>query len=136
MGDVSLQISQLLLVVHRILLQCGQRGLVLLLQLALLLNLSRNHHIKLFLNFAMLQLHLLLKLLIKLLKLLELCELLRVLLKGRLKLGLLGSLAVNLARGLGLGSLTRRDVGQATSCNNECLTFVTLYLPFNPLTCE
>ena len=42
MGDVSLQISELLLVVHRILLQRGQRSLVLLLQLALLLNLSRD----------------------------------------------------------------------------------------------
>ena len=46
MGDVSLQISQLLLVVHRILLKCGQRSLVLLLQLTLLLNLNRDHHIK------------------------------------------------------------------------------------------
>ena len=79
--------------------------------------------------------YLLLELLIKLLKLLELGELLGVLLQRSLELGLLGSLAINLARGLSLGSLTRRDVGQATSCNNVNMRLVTT-LPSGAPTCE
>ena len=102
---------------HRILLQRGQRGLVLLLQLALLLNLSRdvitiNPNLE---TGAHLYCYLLLELLIKLLKLLELGQLLGVLLESSLKLGLLRSLAINLTRRLSLGPFTGWDVGQATS---------------------
>ena len=72
MGDISLQICKLLLIVNSILLQGGQSCLVLLLQLMLLLNLNIRMSL-LLLSMTLLQCYLLLKLLVELLKLLQLC---------------------------------------------------------------